>query len=60
MHNCSTRMLAFLVFLFTGQFDELNGHWSGRAEILIDDKYHYYLKVTSLNVQSRITYSYLL
>ncbi|KAB5579798.1 hypothetical protein PHYPO_G00199100 [Pangasianodon hypophthalmus] len=30
--------------LIQGQFDEQNGQKSGRAEILIDDKYHYYLK----------------
>lgn len=38
-----------LVLLATGQFDELNGQRSGKAEILIDDKYHYYLKVKKKN-----------
>lgn len=42
--------ISHLVFLSTGQFDELNGQRSGRAEILIDDKYHYYLKVIKLDV----------
>ncbi|KAK3567891.1 hypothetical protein QTP86_027307 [Hemibagrus guttatus] len=39
--------------LIQGQFDELNGQRSGKAEILIDDKYHYYLKfyLTSSTVQ---------
>lgn len=43
----------YLVFFYTGQFDYLNGQRSGRAEILIDDKYHYYLKVIKSDVQSR-------
>ncbi|XP_049338919.1 uncharacterized protein LOC103023384 isoform X1 [Astyanax mexicanus] len=30
--------------LIQGLLDELNGHWSGRAEVLVDDIYHYYLK----------------
>lgn len=36
----------YLVFLLSsGQLDELSGRWSGRAELLVDDTYHYYLKV---------------
>lgn len=42
--------ISHLAFLFTGQFGELNGQRSGRAEILIDDKYHYYLKVRKSDV----------
>ncbi|XP_037400850.1 uncharacterized protein LOC108437497 isoform X3 [Pygocentrus nattereri] len=30
--------------LIQGQLDEVNGQWSGRAELLVDDSYHYYLK----------------
>lgn len=48
--------ISHLVLLFTGQFDELNGQRSGRAEILVDDKYHYYLKVIQLDIQSRTMY----
>ncbi|XP_058251674.1 apolipophorins isoform X3 [Hemibagrus wyckioides] len=40
--------------LIQGQFDEVNGQRSGKAEILIDDKYHYYLKglIETLNLPS--------
>ncbi|XP_072544439.1 uncharacterized protein [Salminus brasiliensis] len=30
--------------LIQGLLDEVNGHWSGRAELLVDDSHHYYLK----------------
>ncbi|XP_047657702.1 uncharacterized protein LOC113644112 isoform X2 [Tachysurus fulvidraco] len=46
--------------LIQGQFDELNGQRSGKAEILIDDKYHYYIKglieTLSLSAEKRTLY----
>ncbi|XP_066536340.1 uncharacterized protein [Hoplias malabaricus] len=31
-------------FLIQGQLEDLIGHWLGKAELIIDDRYHYYLK----------------
>ncbi|XP_046708205.1 uncharacterized protein LOC124387728 [Silurus meridionalis] len=46
--------------LIQGHFDELNGQRSARAEILIDDKYRYYLKglidTLSLPTEKRTQY----